>query len=204
MAEKKPGPPNKSADKKAAPDRKGAPAERKVSGFASLMEELKRAVGMLENKVESNTIDGYITLDELDVSKDLKEKLKSFDRNGDGKLTLDELQYALKKGLSGETLRVVTEARNTVNKEIMTLYTEALDNFVAYKTRLEMMQSQGVEHYRIPELMERSDKIHENLSQTLVTMKRKPEVMSLMRQQIREFIRDVRDVGKAAGADIPG
>lgn len=185
MAEKKPAGKNKPA----------------IGGMVKLWEELKRTVGLIENKVESRTIDGFITLDELDVSKELLAKLKQIDRNGDGKLTLDELQNALKKGLTGESLRVVTDARNTVNKEIMALYAEALDNFVAYKTRLEMMQSKGVEHFRIPELLERAEEIHTNLNASLQTMKKKPEVMTLMRQQLREFIRDVRDVEKASGTD---
>ena len=175
---------------------------KEKQGLGKLLEELKRTVGLLENKVESKTVDGYITLDELDVSKELRAKLKEIDRNGDGKLTLDELQSALKKGLSGEAARIVTEARNTVNKEIMQMYSEALDKFVEHKTRLEMLQSNGVDHFRIPELLERSEKIHEQLNQTLQVMKKKPEVMSVMRQQIREFMKDVRDIEKAVGQKL--
>lgn len=168
-------------------------------GFGRLLDELKRTVGLLENRVESRTIDGYITLDELDVSKELRVKLKEIDRNGDGKLTLDELQSALRKGLKGDVARVVTDARNTVNKEIMQMYSEALDKFVEYKTRLDMAHANGIEHYKIPELLERSDKLHDQLNQTLQAMKKKPEIMNRMKQEIREFIKDVRDVEKAAG-----
>ena len=175
---------------------------KEKQGLGKLLEELKRTVGLLENKVESKTVDGYITLDELDVSKELRAKLKEIDRNGDGKLTLDELQSALKKGLSGEAARIVTEARNTVNKEIMQMYSEALDKFVEHKTRLEMLQGNGVDHFRIPELMERSEKIHDQLNQTLQVMKKKPEVMSVMRQQIRDFMKDVRDIEKAVGQKL--
>lgn len=177
MAEKKPG----SKDKQ---------------GFGKLLDELKRTVGLIENKVESRTVDGYITLDELDVSKELRAKLRDIDRNGDGKLTLDELQKALQKGLTGEAARVVTEARNTVNKEIMQMYTEALDKFVEHKTRLEMMQANGIEHFSIQELLERSEKIHEQLSQVPQAMKKNPEIMNLMKKEIRDFMRDVRNVEK--------
>lgn len=175
---------------------------KEKQGLGKLLDELKRTVGLLENKVESKTVDGYITLDELDVSKELRAKLKEIDRNGDGKLTLDELQAALKRGLSGEAQRIVTEARNTVNKEIMQMYSEALDKFVEHKTRLELLQSNGVEHFRIPELLERSEKIHEQLNQTLQVMKKKPEVMSVMRAQIRDFMKDVRDIERAVGQKL--
>lgn len=175
---------------------------KEKQGLGKLLEELKRTVGLLENKVESKTVDGYITLDELDVSKELRAKLREIDRNGDGKLTLDELQSALKKGLSGEAQRIVTEARNTVNKEIMQMYSEALDKFIEHKTRLEMLQANGVEHFRIPELLERSEKMHDQLNQTLQTMKKKPEIMNLMRQQIRDFMKDVRDIEKAVGQKL--
>jgi hypothetical protein len=168
-------------------------------GFSRLIEELKRTVGLLENRVESRTIDGYITLDELDVSKELRAKLKEIDRNGDGKLTLDELQSALKKGLKGDLGRVVTDARNAVNNEIMQMYSEALDKFVEYKTRLELAHVNGVEHYKIPELLERSEKLHEQINQTLQVMKKKPEIMNALKGEIRDFMRDVRDVEKAAG-----
>jgi hypothetical protein len=170
----------------------------KKQGFAKLMDELKRTVGMIENKVESRTIDGYITLDELDVSAGLKAKLKEIDKNGDGKLTLDELQAALKAGLDGQALELVTKAKDTVNKEIMSLYTEALQKYTQYKGRLDELEQQGVYPERVAELQERAAKVHGNIQNMLNVLKKKPEAMSLMRQQIRDFMRDVKALDPAS------
>jgi hypothetical protein len=170
----------------------------KKQGFAKLMDELKRTVGMIENKVESKTIDGYITLDELDVSQALKAKLKEIDKNGDGKLTLDELQAALKEGLDGQALELVTKAKDTVNKEIMSLYTEALQKYTQYKARLDQLEQQGVYPERVAELQERAAKVHGNIQAMLNVLKKKPEAMSLMRQQIRDFMRDVKALDPAS------
>jgi hypothetical protein len=166
-------------------------AEKK-QGMSALWDELKRTVGMLENKVETRTVDGYISLDELDVSAGLRRKLEEIDLNGDGKLTLDELQIALRNGLDPATMKLVTEAKDTVNKEIMTLYTEAMSKFTQFKGRLDVLESQGIYPARVAELQERAIKVHENIKNMLQVLKKKPEAMSLMRHQIRDFIRDVK------------
>lgn len=165
---------------------------QKKQGMAAIWDELKRTVGMLENKVESKTIDGYITLDELDVSQALRRKLEEIDLNGDGKLTLEELQIALKKGLDPATEKVVTSAKATVNREIMSMYTEALDKYTHWKGRLDDLETQGVYPERVAELKERAVKVRTNIDTMLNVLKKKPAAMSLMRQQIRDFIRDVK------------
>ena len=164
----------------------------KKQGMAALWDELKRTVGFLENKVETRTVDGYITLDELDVSEALRKKLKEIDKNGDGKLTLEELQAALKLGLDTATTKVVAEAKEAVSKEIMALYTEALGKYTQFKARLDELESQGIYPERVAELQERATKIRENIEKMLTVLKKKPEAMSLMRQQIRDFMRDVK------------
>ena len=165
---------------------------KKPQGMQALWEELKRTVGMLENKVETRTIDGYITLDELDVSAGLRAKLKEIDKNGDGKLTLEELQAALRTQLDPATAKLVSDAKDTVNKEIMSLYTEALGKYSQFKARLDELEQLGVYPERVAELQERAPKIRENIEKMLAVLKKKPEAMSLMRQQIRDFMRDVK------------
>lgn len=163
----------------------------------SMWNEFQRTVGMIENKVESKTVDAFISFDELDVSQELLAKLKKLDLNGDGRLTLEELQKALKTGLDPETARLVKEAKEAVGTEIMQLYSEALEHYTRYKTKLEGLQASAP-----PEewgaLMERSAKIYENLTKIMDVLRRKPEAMSLMRTQIRDFIRDVKALEKAA------
>lgn len=171
---------------------------QKKQGMSALWDELKRTVGLIENKVESKTIDGYITLDELDVSSGLREKLKAIDKNGDGKLTLEELQAALKGGLDPATMKLVTDAKATVNKEIMALYTEALDKFTQWKGRLDDLEQQGIYPERVAELQERATKVRGNIDNMLNVLKKKPEAMSLMRQQIRDFMRDVKALDPAS------
>lgn len=162
----------------------------------TLWNEFQRTVGMIENKVESKTVDAFITMDELDVSQELKSKLKKLDLNGDGKLTLEELQKALKSGLDPETAKLVKDARETVNSEIMQLYSEAMEHHSRYKTRLEALVATAPPD-RYAELMDRSGKIDENLNKIMEVLKRKPEAMNLLRAQIRDFIKDVKALEKA-------
>lgn len=165
--------------------------------LAGLWDELKRAVGVIENKVESKTLDAMITFDELDVSAELKARLRELDLNGDGKLTLEELQLALKKNLDPATERVVKQARETVNQEIMALYSEALEAFTKYRTRLEQLQGTGVDAEALGALTDRANKIQDHLGKMVAVLKKKPEAMGPMRGQIREFIRDVKALEKA-------
>ena len=162
----------------------------------TLWNEFQRTVGMIENKVESKTVDAFITMDELDVSQELKSKLKKLDLNGDGKLTLEELQKALKSGLDPETAKLVKDARETVNSEIMQLYSEAMEHHSRYKTRLEALVATAPPD-RYAELMDRSGKIDENLNKIMEVLRRKPEAMNLLRAQIRDFIKDVKALEKA-------
>lgn len=165
--------------------------------LASIWEEFQRTVGMIENKVASKTVDAFITFDELDVSAELRAKLKKLDLNGDGKLTLEELQLALKNGLDAETAKVVKEARDTVNAEIMQLYSEAMEAFTKAQTRLESLKGTGVDGEKFTELQDRAAKIHDNLTKMIAALKKKPAVMGLLKEQIRDFIRDVRTLEKA-------
>lgn len=164
--------------------------------IAAIWDEFQRTVGMIENKVSSKSVDAFITFDELDVSEGLRSKLKKLDLNGDGKLTLEELQAALKQGLDAETAKVVKEARETVNAEIMQLYSEAMEAFTKAKTRLDSLKGAGVDAEKYAELQERAAKIHENLSKIIAALKKKPSVMGLMKEQIRDFMRDVRALEK--------
>lgn len=162
----------------------------------TIWNEFQRTVGMIENKVESKTVDAFITMDELDVSQELKARLRKLDLNGDGKLTLEELQKALKTGLDPETAKLVKDARETVNSEIMQLYSEAMEHYSRYKTRLEALVATAPPD-RYAELMDRSGRIDENLNKIMEVLKRKPEAMNLLRAQIRDFIKDVKALEKA-------
>lgn len=188
----------KQPDKKPDVVKKPEKKPTGILGMAALLDELKRAVGMVENKVESKTIDGYISLDELDVSNSLKAKLREIDANGDGKLTLEELQAALKSGLDGATLKLVTDAKDTVNKEIGALHLEALSKFSQYKSRLDDLQSQSIFPERVSELQVRATKIRENIDSMPTMLRKKPEALSLVRQQIRDFMRDVKALDPAS------
>lgn len=190
-------PPKKPAPAKGKAPIKVAPAPAKKQGLAKILEEVQRRVGLIEDKVATRKVDGYLTLDELEVSEQLKASLQeAVDRNGDGKLSLAELEVALKKGaLDQRSEKVLRNAIAAVSKEVMQLYSEALDHFTAARTRLEGLRGRPeIDGVALDLLLKRAEKLHAQVQALPELLRKDPDAIKPVRDGIRGLLKLARDL----------
>lgn len=193
-------PPKKAAPKGASAKKapiKVAAAPAKKQGLAKIFEEVQRRVGLIEDKVATRKVDGFLTLDELEVSDQLKARLEeAVDRNGDGKLSLAELEVALKKGgLDARSEKVLRAAIAAVSQEVMQLYTEALDHFTAVRGRLEALRGRPeLDPKALELLLARGEKIHALVQALPEVLRKDPDAIKPVRDGIRGLLKLARDL----------
>lgn len=194
-------PPKKPTPKAGAPKGKApikvAPPPAKKQGLAKLFDEVQRRVGLIEDKVATRKVDGFLTLDELDVSEQLRARLtEAVDRNGDGKLSLAELEAALRKGgLDARSEKVLRSAIAAVSKEVMQLYSEALDHFTSARTRLESLRGKAdLDAMALDLLLKRSEKLHDQIQALPEVLRKDPDAVKPVRDGIRGLLKLARDL----------
>lgn len=176
---------------------KASPRPAKKQGLAALFEEVQRRVGLIEDKVATRKVDGFLTLDELEASDQLKQRLQEVvDRNGDGKLSLAELELALKKGgLDPRSEKLLRQAISAVSKEVMQLYSEAFEHFNAARTRLESLRGRpDLDATALELLLKRADKLHDQVQALPDVLRKDPEALKPVRDGIRGLLKLARDL----------